>query len=127
MSELKATTVYDAYWKANSVGKGTGVLVYPKSEADKVIVGLKDKLQNVSELLKETREWLIESQKMHQRCADNASKQIRRLKRALYKACANWADVEVFERTIGIDDPNVEANRWALMRNKCLKKVEEYR
>ena len=37
MSELKATTVYDAYWKANSVGEGTGVLVYLKSEADKVI------------------------------------------------------------------------------------------
>ena len=50
----------------------------------------------------------------------------RRLKRALYKACANWADAEVFERTIGINDPNVEANRWALMRNKCLKKAEEY-
>ena len=51
----------------------------------------------------------------------------RRLKRALYKACANWADVEVFERTVSIDDPNVEAHRWALMRNKCLKKAEEYR
>lgn len=51
----------------------------------------------------------------------------RRLRRALYKACANWADVEVFERTVGIDDPNVEANRWALMRNKCLKKSEEYK
>lgn len=54
-------------------------------------------------------------------------KEIRRLKRALYKACANWADVEVFDRTVGIDDPNVEANRWALMRNKCLKKAEEYK
>ena len=52
---------------------------------------------------------------------------IRRLRRALYKACANWADVEVFERTIGIDDPNVEANRWALMRNKCLKKAEKFK
>jgi hypothetical protein len=51
----------------------------------------------------------------------------RRLRRALYKACANWADVEVFERTVGIDDPNIEANRWALMRNKCLKKAEEYK
>ena len=88
MSELKVTTVYDAYWKANSTGEGTDILVYLKSEADA---------------------------------------EIRRLKRALYKACAEWANVEVFERTIGIDDPNVEANRWALMRNKCLKKVEEYR
>lgn len=51
----------------------------------------------------------------------------RRLKRALYKACANWANLEVFDRTVGIDDPNIEANRWALMRNKCLKKAEEYK
>jgi len=43
MSELKAITVYDAYWKANSVGEGTGILVYLKSEADKVIALLKDK------------------------------------------------------------------------------------
>ncbi len=57
----------------------------------------------------------------------DASMREHRLKRALYKACANWADVEVFERTVGIDDPNVEACRWALMRNKCLKKAEEYK
>lgn len=42
MSELKATTVYDAYWKANSVGEGTGIQVYDKSEADKVIAELKE-------------------------------------------------------------------------------------
>jgi hypothetical protein len=44
MSELKAITVYDAYWKANSVGEGTGILVYLKSEADKVIADLEMKL-----------------------------------------------------------------------------------
>lgn len=43
MSELKATTVYDAYWKANSVGEGTGILVYLKSEADKAIIHQKYK------------------------------------------------------------------------------------
>lgn len=37
MSELKAKTVYDAYWTSNSVGEGTGILVYLKDEADKVI------------------------------------------------------------------------------------------
>jgi hypothetical protein len=37
MSELKATAVYDVYWKANSVGEGTGTQVYLKSEADKVV------------------------------------------------------------------------------------------
>lgn len=43
MSELKATTVYDVYWKANSVGEGTGILVYLKSEADKTITHQKYK------------------------------------------------------------------------------------
>ena len=37
MRELKATTIYDAYWKANSVGEGTGILVYLKPDVDKVI------------------------------------------------------------------------------------------
>jgi hypothetical protein len=41
MRELKATTIYDAYWKANSTREGTGILVYLKSEADKVIAELK--------------------------------------------------------------------------------------
>ena len=36
MSELKATTIYDAYWKATSNGDNS-ILVYLKSEADKVI------------------------------------------------------------------------------------------
>lgn len=43
MSELKVTTVYDAYWTANSVGEGTGIQVYLKSEADKVIAHHKRK------------------------------------------------------------------------------------
>ena len=86
---------------------------YLKSEADKFIsdleeshkkeVGqllmeimeLKDKLQNVSELLKETREWLIESQKMHKRCADNAIKQLRHHKYKRCLAMAKWCEAEV--------------------------------
>ena len=38
-----------------------------KSEADAVIADLENKLQNESRLLKETREWPIESQKLHKR------------------------------------------------------------
>lgn len=49
MSELKATTVYDAYWKANSVGEGTGIQVYLKSEADKVIAELKSKIAQLED------------------------------------------------------------------------------
>ena len=47
MSELKATTIYDAYWKANSVGEGTGILVYLKSEADKVIAEKDEEIYNI--------------------------------------------------------------------------------
>ena len=43
MRELKATTIYDAYWKANSVGEGTGILVYLKPDVDKVIAHYKYK------------------------------------------------------------------------------------
>ena len=92
MSELKAETI---------VPQGTTITLqmYPKSETDKVIAEkdaeiaeLKDKLQNVSELLKETREWLIESQKLHKRCADNAIKTIRHQKYKQCMAMAKWCE-----------------------------------
>ena len=86
---------------------------YPKAKADAAIAELKQKLEDAKATA------YTESV--------DAGMRERRLRRALYKACANWADVEVFARTVGIDDPNVEANRWALMRNKCLKKAEEYK
>ena len=81
MSELKAETI---------VPQGTTITLqmYPKAEADKVIAGLQDKLQKESALLKETREWLIESQKVHKRCADNAVKVIRH---SNYKRCVGMA------------------------------------
>ena len=52
MSELKATTVYDAYWKANSVGEGTGTHVYLKSEADKVIAELDAEIARLNAIRK---------------------------------------------------------------------------
>lgn len=51
----------------------------------------------------------------------------RRLKRALYKACANWADVVAFEETEGIGYDNSVAERWRKMERKCIKKAEEYK
>ena len=53
--------------------------------------------------------------------------EIRKLKRALYKACANWADVVAFEETEGIGHDNSVAERWRKMESKCLKKAEEYK
>lgn len=94
------------------------------AEKDKEIEELKAKLGAVNELVKESKELLKESQRMHQRCADNASKQIRRLKRALYKACANWA-LSTLAWLDCIDQG--EPRKWSEMRQKCLKKAEEYR
>ena len=51
----------------------------------------------------------------------------RKAKRALYKACANWADVVAFEKTEGIGYDNSVAERWRKMESKCLKKAEEYK
>lgn len=62
MSELKAITIYDAYWKANSVGEGTGIFVYPKSEADKVIAELKTENES---LLQQNRELCLALQVMY--------------------------------------------------------------
>ncbi len=124
MSELKAYIAPTA--------DGTGLAdYYLKSEADKVIAEkdteiaeLKQKLEDVNELVKESKELLKESQKMHQRCADNASKQIRRLKRALYKACANWA-LSTLAWLDCIDQGNPV--KWSEMRRKCLEKAEEFK
>jgi hypothetical protein len=91
---------------------------------DKEIAELKKKLEDVNELVKESKELLKESQKMHQRCANNASKQIRRLKRALYKACAEWA-LSTLSWLDCIDQGNPV--KWGEMRRKCLEKVEEYK
>ena len=52
----------------------------------------------------------------------------RRLKRALYKACANWAMnarmVEIEAKPWG---ENHESRLWAGVYDKCLKKAEEYK
>ena len=50
-----------------------------------------------------------------------------RLKRALYKACANWADVVAFEETEGIGHDNSVAERWRKMESNCRAKAEEYK
>lgn len=51
----------------------------------------------------------------------------RMLRRALYKACANWADSVAFEETEGIGYDNSVAEKWRKMERECLKKVEEYK
>ena len=50
-----------------------------------------------------------------------------KLKRALYKACANWADAVAFEETEGIGYDNSVAERWRKMESKCRAKAKEYK
>lgn len=51
--------------------------------------------------------------------------EIRRLKRALYKACSNWARSERYTEATWHGDEHRE-ELWAEVQDKCLKKVEEY-
>lgn len=51
-------------------------------------------------------------------------KEIRRLKRALYKACANWG-LSTLAWLDCIDQGN--PGKWDEMRHKCLKKAEEWK
>lgn len=48
--------------------------------------------------------------------------EIRRLKRALYKACFNWAHFAV-----AFFAEYRTKEKWRKMENKCLAKAEEYR
>lgn len=80
---------------------------------DKVIAELKRKLQDqcISCPVKMQEDDVVAEK-------DN---EIRRLKRALYKACANWAHHRVFVRF------KTNEKAWENMEHKCLKKAEEYK
>ena len=52
MSELKATTIYDAYWKATSDGDNS-IPVYLKEEADKVIAEKDAEIAQLQAMLEE--------------------------------------------------------------------------
>lgn len=85
--------------------------VYLKSEVDEAIAKLKEKLESVQATA----------------YADgvDAGMRERRLRRALYKACANWAFARevIAANFIDVED----AKKWAVVEAKCLKKAEEYR
>lgn len=116
MSELKATTAQEIVQNEKDCDymdelfggvKMPPTQVYLKSETDAVIAE-KDKV--ISE----------------------KDEEIRRLHRALYKACANWAcakmEYEQFDSNMSmcgfITDKEVS---WESMMKKCLKKEEEFR
>ena len=97
-------------------------LIFTIAERDKEIAELKDKIGTVNELLKTARKFLVESQTMHKRCADNAEKKIRRYLRALYKACANWA----FYRSTAFTLAGWPMEKWDEMERKCRAMAENY-
>ena len=50
-------------------------------------------------------------------------KEIRRLYRALYKACANWASLAQWERGALVEN----WEKWESIERECLAKTEEYK
>lgn len=116
MSELKAVYATDK----DSVTS----LYYPKSVVDKVIAE-KDKeiakLKGDNETLKKQRDDLFTQGT--QKAFDLVGEKLRHraTRRALYKACANWAH---YLKDILFRDEH-EAEKWSKMERKCLKKVEE--
>lgn len=93
------------------------IKVVSKDDADKVIEKLKAKLETV--------------QASAYTDSVDAGMRERRLRRALYKACANWAhekDDRYYLKYVCIsDDALIEYERWRNVERKCLKKAEEYR
>lgn len=86
---------------------------YLKSEVDAVIVELKQKLQDqcISCPVKMQEDDVVAEK-------DN---EIRRLKRALYKAIANWAHHRVFVRLY------TNEKAWENVESKCRAKAEQYK
>ena len=108
MSELKATTVYDAYWKANSVGEGTGIQVYLKSEADKVIAELKKQVHDYAQGL-----YVMQAR---------AEKEARHNK---YRRCLAMAYVEWLKQMTLCDHPESILYRRAIKREHKWKEMAQ--
>ena len=116
-------TIYDGQW-------------CDKSEVDEAIAELKSeneqlkaKLDTVNELVKTSKDLYdhaIESLKAsHYAEMVDAGMRERRLRRALFKACAMWADrTRLICSVFGSNAPKI---CWERMFDRCLKKAEEYR
>lgn len=81
-------------------------LYYPKESVDAAIAEIKQKLEDAKATA------YAESV--------DAGMRERRLKRALYKACANWAHHRVFVRY------KTNEKAWENVERKCRAKAEEY-
>lgn len=90
------------------------------AEKDKEIAELKAKLEDVNELIKTARQMLEDAKATHYAESVDAGMRERRLKRALYKACANWAH----EAKYVYED---EFSLWEDMERKCLARAKQYK
>lgn len=110
MSELKWKWVYIPYLDAPEIQKESAIKagyakVYFKSEVDKEIESLK--ASHYAEMV-------------------DAGMRERRLRRALYKACVNWAKSERYTEATWHGDEHRE-ELWSEVESKCRAKAEEYR
>lgn len=105
--------------------------VYLKEDADAVIAGLKQKLQDQciscpvkmqeDDVVAELKAKLEDAKATAYAESVDAGMRERRLKRALYKACANWAHHRVFVRF------KTNEKAWENVEHKCRAKMEEYK
>lgn len=100
--ELKSYTIYEG-----DVGNYTEHVVYNKQDADEAIAELKQKLEDANATA------YAESV--------DAGMRERKLKRALYKACANWAHHRVFVRY------KTNEKAWENVERKCRAMEEKYK
>lgn len=91
--------------------------VYLKDEVDAAIAELKQKLHD-AEMQADLAECAVTEYKIDY---DKLNDENRKLKRALYKACANWAHHRVFVRF------KTNEKAWQNVERKCLDKAEEYK
>ena len=115
-------------------GERTPSGTYKKAEVDAAIAELKQKLQDQciscpvkmqeADVVAELKKDLEDAKATAYAESVDAGMRERRLKRALYKACANWA-LSTLAWLDCIDQG--EPRKWSEMVRKCRNKVEEYK
>lgn len=93
-------------------------------EKDKEIAELKAKAAHLEDDVAFWKKKLDEEMASRSAEVGDMLFQERRLKRALYKACANWAKSEIRRRFGGYPH---EGNAWFKMKTKCRAMAERYK
>ena len=110
--ELKEIFILEGHYTENSPSPLFGdCLGYGKEEVDAAIAELKQKLEDAKATA------YAESV--------DAGMRERRLRRALFKACANWAYATENLAANFLDV--YEAKKWAAVYARCIKKAGEYK